>query len=173
MTLEYIGLFIFILIGLVLYRNFANGKDAPFVPMEADVVERVMQLAEVKEGDVFYDLGSGDGRLVIAAALHGAKATGIEIDKFRVWYSKLWMKIIRIKNAKILNEDVFSMDLSDATVISTYLLPETHERLKTKLTKELKKGTKVVAIGFEFVGWKPVKIDPHGTIYGPIFLYEM
>jgi cyclopropane fatty-acyl-phospholipid synthase-like methyltransferase len=82
---------IFAAIIVLLPYIFFKGKDAPFVPMDKEVVERVMNLAEVGPKDVFYDLGSGDGRLVIAAALRGAKAVGIEISHWQVWYSQLWV----------------------------------------------------------------------------------
>lgn len=162
-------------VGFVLYLRWAqNTKDAPYVPMNVDVVERVMRIAKIGPGDVFYDLGSGDGRLVIAAALHGAKAYGVELDKLRAFYSNFWIKLLRLsKNAKVINDNLFNVDLSKATVVNTYLLPETHEKLKQKLIKELKKGTKVTAVGFEYKDWKKVKIDPRGTIYGPIYLYLM
>jgi len=173
MPLTYLFLIIAGLSLLAFYFNSLHGKDAPFVPMDTDVVERVMQIADVKKGDVFYDLGSGDGRLVIAAALHGAIATGIEIEPFKVFYSRLWIKFLRLKNAKIVKGDVFLQDLSDATVINLYLLPETHEKLKEKFKKELKKGTKIVAVGFRIEGWKHELVDPRGTIYGPIYLYKL
>ena len=154
-------------------RVMRTTKDrAPFVPMEPEVVGRVMDLAKVGKGDVFYELGSGDGRLVIAAAMQGAEAYGVEIDKLRVWYSRVWIKLLRLKNAKIICEDIFKTDLRKATVVCLYLLQETNERIQEKLEKELKKGTRVVSVAFDFPGWKPVKIDPRGTIYGPIYLYQ-
>lgn len=68
--------------------SYTTRDGAPFVPLPASVIKNIINLAEVKEGDVFYDLGSGDGRVVIAAALKGAKAVGIELDPLRVWYSR-------------------------------------------------------------------------------------
>lgn len=145
-------------------KTYKDG--APFVAMEPEVVERVMKIAGIKKGEVFYDLGSGDGRLVIAAALHGAKAFGIEIDFLRVWYSRVWIWLLRLsKNARIFKKNIFEVDLSNADIVCLYLLPETNEKIQNKLEKELKKGTRVVSVAFTFPGWKPEKIDPKGTIY--------
>src|SRR3990167_9835752 len=89
-----------IFFGFVLYVGWlAYAKDAPFVPMEVSVVENVMKLAKVGKGDVFYDLGSGDGRLVINAAMRGADAYGVELDKLRVVYSEVWAKVFGVKRA--------------------------------------------------------------------------
>jgi SAM-dependent methyltransferase len=171
---EMVGVLILLLLALLWwpYITRTTKHGAPFVAMEPEVVERVMKLAEVKKGDVFYDLGSGDGRLVIAAALHGAKAYGVEIDRLRVVYSITWIYLLRLrKQAKIIHKDMFKVSLKKADVVSLYLLEETNERLKRKLKKELKKGARVVATGFVVPGWKPEKIDSRGTIYGPIYLY--
>jgi predicted RNA methylase len=168
-----------ILCGIVLicWRPYAmktTKNGAPFVPLEPEVVEEVMKLAEIKQGDVFFDLGSGDGRLVIAAALRGVKeAYGVEIDRFRVFYSQLWLKFLHLKNTKILKKDIFETDLSTASVITMYLLPETNNKLVEKLTKELKKGTRIVSVAFSLPGVKPQKISPKGPIYGPVYLYKI
>lgn len=153
-------------------KTTKNG--APFVPLEPEVVEEVMKLAEIKQEDVFYDLGSGNGRLVIAAALRGVKESyGVEVDRFRVIYSRLWLKFLHLKNAKILKKDIFETDLSNADVITLYLLPGTNNRLAEKFKKELKKGTRVVSVAFSLPGLKPVKISPKGPIYGPVYLYKI
>lgn len=165
-----------IFIGLILYWEpyimKTTKHGAPFVGMDPDVVPRVMTIAEVKKGDKFYELGSGDGRLVITAAMRGANAVGVEIDSIRVWYSRLWIKLLRLSShAKILHQNIFDVDLSDADVVCLYLLPETNEKILSKLKKELRPGTRVVSVAFTFPGWKPEKVDPRGTIYGPIYLY--
>jgi len=169
-----------VLLGIFLYvfltrRSYLTTKvGAPYVPLEPEIVEEVIKLAELKENDIFYDLGSGDGRIVIAAALRGVKkAYGIEIDSWRNFYSRLWLKLLRLKNAEIIKNNLFEVDLSRATVVSFYLLPETNDKLKEKLEKELKKETRVIAIAFPINGWEPIKIDPKGPTYGPIYLYEV
>ena len=151
-------------------RTYEDG--APFVPLEPEVVESMMNLADIKSGDIFYDLGSGDGRLVIAAALRGAKAYGIEIDPFRVLYSRICIFVFGLsRRAKIIQKDMFSVDLSNADVITTYLLQETNEKLFPKFINELKEGTRIVSGAFTYPKLKPIIIDENGPIYGPLYLY--
>lgn len=172
---EILGILFFLLLLAYIPYTLRTGKHgAPFVPTEPEVVERVIRLAEVKTGDVFYELGSGDGRLVIAAALRGAKAIGIEMDLLRVLYSRLWIYLLRLnKNAQILYKNFYDVSLKDADVVCLFLLPETNLKLQDKLKKELNKGTRIVSVSFEFPNWQPVRIDPRGNIYGPIYLYVM
>lgn len=156
------------------WRNNTWEKGAPYITSAPKVVQRIMNMAEIGKGDIFYDLGSGDGRVVIAAALRGAKAYGVEIDRLRVLYSRLWIKLLGLdKKAKIIHGDIFKENISKATVVCTYLTEETQEELKKKLKKKLKKGTKVVAVGFEYKGWKVIKIDHRRTKEGAIRLYEI
>lgn len=164
---------IVILICYFALRNVKpRGKDAPFVPTDSEVAERVMDLADVGESDVVYDLGSGDGRMVIAAAMRGANALGVELSSLRVWYSRVWIKMLRLSNlARIIQKDIFDVDLSKADVVICYLLQETNDKLQEKFEKELKPGTRVVSVAFEFRGWKEEKIDIKGVIYGPLRLY--
>ena len=151
-----------------------SGSDAPFVPTDADVVKRVMDLAEVGEKDVFVDLGSGDGRMVVAAAMRGARAVGVESNWFKVLYSRLVIKILGLTDlAKIISTNIFDHDLSGATVVNLYLLQETNDKIQTKLENELKKGTKVVSVAFEFKNWKPIRVEKKGVIYGPLRLYKV
>jgi len=161
---------------LVLYVVFRytwyEGRNAPFVPTEAADVERVMNLAEVGDTDIVYDLGSGDGRYVMAAGMRGAKAVGIELDLLRVLYSRFWLWVMRLSNhTKIIRDDIFDVDLSEATVVICYLLQETNDKLQEKLIKELKPGTRIVSVAFEFDEWQVEKIDHRGVIYGPLRLY--
>ncbi|MEK7182660.1 MAG: methyltransferase domain-containing protein [Patescibacteria group bacterium] len=167
-----LALLLLALFFLLPYLRSGAKFGAPFVPMEREVVSRVMKLAEVGPGKTFYDLGSGDGRLVIAAAMRGAKAVGVEIDTIRVLYSRFWLRILGLSNAQIIKGNLFEQDLQDADIVSLYLLEETNKKLRPKLEKELKPGTLVIATGFKIPGWKPIKIDPKGTAYGPIYLYK-
>jgi SAM-dependent methyltransferase len=165
---------IFLLIKLAQRRNLTTNLGAPYVPLEPHVVDKIMKLAKIKPGDVYYDLGSGDGRMVIAAALLGAKAYGVEIDRARVWYSRFCIFIFGLgKRAKIIHQDIFDINLSSANVVTIYLLQETNEKIFKKLTQELKPNTRVVSAAFSFPKWKPVTIDPNGPIYGPLYLYHL
>lgn len=172
-----IGVFLLglgLLILLVYRRDKTTDLGAPFETLEPHVVTQIIELLEIKPGEVFFDLGSGDGRLVIVAAMVGAKAYGVEIDKFRFWYSKLWLKFLRLGGkAEILHKNIFEVDLSHADIVIAYLLPETHRRLLPKLKKELKKGARVVGVAFKFPGWKAAKVIRPGTKYGPVYLYKV
>jgi 16S rRNA A1518/A1519 N6-dimethyltransferase RsmA/KsgA/DIM1 with predicted DNA glycosylase/AP lyase activity len=162
-------------IGFVIYYLWViYTSDAPFIPLKTKLVKEVIKIANVDKGDIFYDLGSGDGRLVVAASLEGAKAYGVEIDKLRVFYSRLWIKLLRLeRKAKIIKKDIFETDLSKATVVCMYLLPITHQKLKRKLKKELEKGTRVVCVDFEINDWKPEKIKVIPDIAEKLFLYRV
>lgn len=172
---ETAGLF-FLVAGFFLwifYIGRTSKFGAPFVPSEPEVVERITTLTEIKKGDIFYELGSGDGRIVIAAALRGAKAYGIEIDRFRVWYSRLWIRLLRLdQDIQILHQDFFKVNLSKADVVCLFLLPKTNEKLTKKFKKELKKGARVISYGFPLIDWKPHHVDPRAGFFGPLYLYK-
>src|SRR5688500_14532791 len=130
--------------------------DVIFVPTPQDAVEKMLELAEVKKGDVVYDLGCGDGRIVVTAAKKfGAKGIGIDIDPQRVSESKENVrtngveKLVTIKNA-----DIFQESFSDASVITLYLLPSLNVKLIPQLEK-LKPGTRIVSYQFNMDGVKP------------------
>jgi predicted RNA methylase len=118
-------------------------------------------LAELKPGEVLYDLGSGDGRAVIMAAKEfEAKSVGVEL---RDDLSKRALETIKslnlIEKAKILQKDIFNVDLSPADVVFLYLTTSANEKIKPKLEKELKPGTRVVSHDYEILGWKTKKVD--------------
>ncbi len=156
------------------YIGRTTKLGAPFVPAEPEVVARIIKLAQIKKGQIFYDLGSGDGRLVIYAAMQGAKAYGVEIDRLRVFYSRLWIKFLGLsQKAQIIQKNFFEVDLSEADVVCLFLLQETNQKLKEKIKREVKKGALVISYAFTFENWKPKLADPNpGSIYGPIFVYQ-
>jgi SAM-dependent methyltransferase len=148
------------------------GKDAPFVPLEPDAVAKALALAEVGPGDVFYDLGSGDGRLLVAAARRGARAVGIELSLVRAWHSRALILLSgRASGITVRREDLFKADISEATVVHIYLLAQTHERIKDKLLKELPAGARIIATGFPLPGLAPAGEIPDCMKYGSIRLY--
>ena len=135
----------------------------------------MLNIADVKKGDVLYDLGSGDGRVVISAALRGAKAVGIELDPLKAFYSKLFIKIMKLgKTASIIRKNFFETNLKEADVVTLFLLHDTNQKLKNKLKKELKPGSRVVSYSFILEGWKPEKTYLNAdSVYGPIYLYKI
>ncbi len=134
-------------------------KLAPFYPTPETVVERMLRLGELKPGERMFDLGSGDGRLVIMAAdKFKADATGIEIDPDLYKQSAERIKNMGLeKRARIVNGDILKQDFSAANLLTVYLLPTSNDKIRPMLEKQLKKGTRVVAHDFQFAGWKPVK----------------
>ncbi len=143
--------------------------DVIFVPTPQEVVDEMLRIAEVKKGDVLYDLGSGDGRIAITAARkYGVKATGIDIDPERIREANENAKKAGVTNlVQFRQENLFTADFSDATIITLYLLPDLNVKLRPKLWNELKPGTRIVSHQFEMGAWKPEKkLESNGrTIY--------
>jgi tRNA G37 N-methylase Trm5 len=133
--------------------------DVVFVPTPQNVVDEMMKLAKVGKGDVVYDLGCGDGRLVITAAkLGAAKAVGIDINPERIRESVENAKQAGVaEKVQFRNEDLFEANFRDATVITLYLLNSLNLKLRPKLWKELKPGTRIVSHSFDMGDWKPDK----------------
>ena len=140
---------------------------AAYSPSSMKVVQNMLNMAEVGEEDVVYDLGSGDGRIVIEAAhKYHALGVGVEADPLRVIWSRL--KIIRLglgQQVKIIWGNLFHQNISPATVVVLFLWGRTNEKLKDKLQEELKPGTRVVSYVWKFKGWIPVKVDKKERIY--------
>jgi len=135
--------------------------DVPFVPTPEVVVRRMLQIAGVKPGEIVYDLGCGDGRvLIIAAREFGARAFGVEIRKDL--YEQCLMRIKELgleDRITVVRGNFFDIDLSDADVVTMYLLTSVNERLRPKLEKELRPGTRVVSHDFEIPTWRPVLVE--------------
>lgn len=129
----------------------------PYIPSTRLNVDEMLRLAAVQSGDVVYDLGSGDGRIVISAAKEwGARGVGVEIDGKLVAQSRESAKREGVADRVAFREgDVFKADLRDATVVTMYLLTSLVERLQPKLFAELRPGTRIVAHDYGFAGWKP------------------
>lgn len=139
---------------------FDSKKIVPFVPSPQEVVDRMIELSSVKKGDLVYDMGSGDGRIVIAAAKKGAKAVGFEIDGDLVKESRENIRKAGVQNlAEIRQQDILSVDFSAASVITMYLLPDVNLKLKPKLLRQLKPGSRVVSHSFDMGDWPPDKVE--------------
>ena len=159
-----------LLSGLLLY--LASGcsaawtrREVPFVPTPPEVVDRMLELARVKGGDMVYDLGSGDGRIVIRAAKrYGVKGVGVEIDPDLVRLAR--DNAAREGVAHLVEfraEDALAVDVTAATVVTLYMLPEFNARLRPILQRQLKAGSRVVSHDFDIEGWRPDKVE---HIYG-------
>jgi SAM-dependent methyltransferase len=133
-----------------------QASDVPYVPTPMHVVDQMLTLAEVGEGDLLYDLGSGDGRFVITAALMGARGVGIDIDPERIRESKENAENAGVADrVAFIQQDLFEADISDATVVTLYLLPSINLKLRPKLLNELQPGTRVVSYSFDMEDWRP------------------
>lgn len=136
----------------------AREPDVLFVPTPKDVVNKMLDLAQVKKTDLVYDLGCGDGRIVVAAAKRfGCKAVGYDIDPERVRESRENVKKNKVEHLVTIEQrDVFKLDLSKANVVTLYLLPDLNVRLIPQLEK-LKPGSRIVSHDFDMEGIKPDK----------------
>lgn len=158
-------LFLAILFVFFLYI-FDIFLPAPYVATKSEVVEKMVKVAQIKQGDRVLDLGSGDGRLIIEAAKLGAEATGIEKNPSLVLFSKIKAKIARVK-VKILWGDITNYDLQNSDIIFLYLNAKMLSKLAPKIAKEAKKGTKIVSNTYEIPNFEYVgKFDN-------VFLYKL
>src|SRR5258708_2307914 len=133
--------------------------DVPYVPTPDEVVAGMLQAAGVKKGDVIYDLGCGDGRIVIAAAQKfGTRGVGIDINPVRIQEARENAKKAGVTGlVKFIEEDLFQAKIGDATVVTLYLLPAINLKLRPKLLRDLKPGTRIVSHSFDMGDWKPDK----------------
>lgn len=155
-------LWLLVLVCVPLAGQKADEKLAPYYPTPETIVMKMLQLGELKAGERIYDLGSGDGRIVIMAAqkFH-AEAYGVELDKDLCKQSigKI-QKLGLEKNARIINGDLLTQNYGSADLVTVYLLPDSiNNKVLPLLDKQLKKGARVVAHDFEFRNWTPEKVE--------------
>jgi precorrin-6B methylase 2 len=141
-------------------QDLESKKIVPFVPTPQEVVDKMIELAGVKKGDVVYDLGSGDGRIVITAAKKGARAVGFDVDGDLVKESRENIRKAGLeKMAEIKQQDILTVDLSPASVVTMYLLPDVNLKLRPNIMKQMKPGSRVVSHAFDMGDWKPDKVE--------------
>ena len=157
------------LIVFLMVPFLSPAQDVIYVPTRDTVVDAMLKLAKVDSDDVVYDLGSGDGRIVIAAAKnYGARGVGIDIDPKRITESNENAAKAGVTNkVKFIEADLFESDFSEANVVTLYLLSKLNERLKPMLLQQLKPGTRIVSHAFDMGDWKPeqTQIIDGTTIY--------
>lgn len=140
----------------------ARKPDVPYVPTPQAVVDRMLELANVGKNDVVYDLGCGDGRIVITAAKeHGARGVGIDLNPQRIAEAKANAESAGVNGkVKFMVGDLFTADFSEASVVTLYLLPDVNRALRPQLWKQLKVGTRVVSHDFDMgAEWPPEKTE--------------
>ncbi|HEY5885585.1 MAG TPA: class I SAM-dependent methyltransferase [Pyrinomonadaceae bacterium] len=139
--------------------------DVPYVPTPESVVAKMLELAKVNKNDMVYDLGSGDGRIVITAAQkHGARGVGYDIDPQRITEANANARTAGVTDrVRFVQGDLFQADLSEASVVTLYLLPEINLKLRPKLLKELKPGTRIVSHNYGLGDWDPIRTETVNT----------
>ncbi|MGA2609916.1 MAG: class I SAM-dependent methyltransferase [Terriglobia bacterium] len=148
----------------------------PFVPTPLDVAQKMLEVAKVQPDDVVYDLGSGDGRIVILAAQKfGAHAVGVELNSDLYAESSERIRKLGLQGrAQILHENMFEVNVRHATVVTLYLLTAVNERLRPMLTTQLRSGARIVSHDFQIPGWQPaqtVDMLSKNGVPSKIFLY--
>jgi protein-L-isoaspartate O-methyltransferase len=157
-------------------RHYANSM-APYVVSPQSVVDRMLELAELKPGETVYDLGSGDGRILVTAVQrYHAKAVGVEISELLVHTSN--ERIVKLgiqQDARVIHGDLMQVDLSPADVVTIYLMTDSNEKLRPKLEKFLHPGARVVSHDYAVPGWKPKLVEDAepGARGHSIYLYSI
>jgi len=151
-------------------------RMVPYVPTPQDVVEKMLDLAKVTPDDVVYDMGSGDGRIVITAAQKfGARAVGVELSPELYTQSTARIKELGLEGrAQILHENMFNVSIRRATVVTLYLLTAVNEKLRPMLEKQLHPGARIVSHDFQIPGWDPeqtVQVISRNGISHKLYLY--
>ena len=152
---------VIVITGASVYAQEPEQKnlDVPYVPTPQAVVDEMLRIAAVTKGDVVYDLGSGDGRIIITAAKkYGVRGVGVDIDPDRIKEANANAAQAGVTDrVKFVEQDLFQTDLKEASVVTLYLLPAINLKLRPKLWRELKPGTRVVSHSFDMGDWKPEK----------------
>lgn len=152
---------VLVLFASVISLSALQNSLAPYVPTPQPVVEKMLALAKVTADDVVYDLGCGDGRIVITAAKkYGARAVGVDFDPERIEESKANAKAAGVENlVTFIQADAMKVDVSEATVVTLYLLSSSNAALRPILTKQLKPGARIVSHSFKMGDWQPEKTE--------------
>jgi len=157
-------------------QQFSHDNLAPYIPSPQEVVDKMLEVANIKPGELVYDLGSGDGRIVITAAQrYHARAVGVEL---RADLCKSTLARIRelglADRVTLIHGDLLKVDLRPADVVTIYLLTSSNERLRPNLERDLKPGARVVSNDFRIRGWEPARVVPinAGGLMHTIYVYE-
>jgi len=168
-TVKHLFLTTIIAVGLnstAFAQSETRQPDVPYVPTTPEVVDAMLKLAKVTKNDVLYDLGCGDGRIVITAAKkYGATGTGVDIDPQRIKEANANAREAKVTDkVRFIQGDLFKTDFSKATVVTLYLLPSINLKLRPQLLSQLKPGTRIVSHAFDMDDWKPEQtVQVNGT----------
>lgn len=171
LTVFFWYLLLFLIVGATvimgIYLVLTTISAAPFVPVPRAAINTMLKLADLKPTDALIDLGSGDGRIVFAAAKSKAGCIGVEINPLLYWYSRIKKFVLGMNNVEFRREDLWKSDVSAATVITIYFIPSRMDKLQEKLQKELRPGARVVSYKFKFEDWGMEDWD------GDVYLYRI
>ncbi|MDX2150193.1 MAG: methyltransferase domain-containing protein [Bryobacteraceae bacterium] len=149
---------------------------APFVTSPVPVIERMLMIADLKPGETLFDLGCGDGRILVAAAdKFKAKAIGVELNERYANMARENLRKANLTDAKVLQGNMLEADISSADVVTLYLLTMSNDLLRPKLEQQLKPGARVVSLDYQIRGWKPSRVEKteaHHRRY-TMYLYEI
>lgn len=162
--LFFLTAYIIVLIFLI-YSLWALPRGAPFVPLKKENVEAMIKTANPQKGENLVDLGSGDGRILIAACRTGANCVGVEFNPVLCFLSRLKARIKGCKNIKIRCADLWKFSLEDVDILTLYFISNKMDRLYQKIKKEMKPGARIVSYGFTFPHWQYTRKN------GKIYLY--
>ncbi len=164
LVVVFAALFVILEFSVIIINHY---KGAPFVRSRKEKIKTMLELADIKPGDKVVDLGSGDGIIVFECARLGAKATGIEVNPFLVWYSRFCAKQNHLMSkVNFIRKNFRDVHLGEFDVIFIYLWPSTIESLKQKLVQELKPDTRIISNAFPILRWVPIKEK------NKVFLYQ-
>ena len=165
--MEWPSLLILLALVLLISVLWTNHFGAPWVPTPMRVVRKMLDMAAVGPGDLVYDLGCGDGRTIVAAARHyGARAVGIEIDPLRFLWCQVLITVLGLRDqVRVVYGSFYRQDLSEASVVTCYLLQSTNEKLQGKLMRELRPDTRIVSNSFTFPRLYLLRQDSGDEVY--------
>lgn len=156
-----------LIVAFCLLELVSDRFGAPWAPTSRGIVRKMLVLADINPGELLYDLGSGDGRIILQASREfHARSVGIEINPLWVFWARLQVLLFGLRGkTRVVWGNLFNTDLSGADVVTLYLHQGTTDRLKAKLEQELKPGARVISHSFTFKGWEPAKTDSEAHIY--------
>jgi len=157
---------VFLMVSVAAYSAAYPPDEVPFVGTPMEVVDQMLEMAQVKPGDIVYDLGSGDGRIVIRAAQkYGARGVGVEMDSWLVAKARAAAAKAGVENlVEFRHEDAAKVDLTGATVVTLYMLPWFNDAMKEKFRAELKPGARIVSHDYDIEGWPADKIEMSAVV---------
>ncbi len=178
MALVYLETGLLVLFNLIIFFilisfAYAGLSAAPWVPLRSRDASRLLEVAEVKPGELVYDLGSGDGRiLILAASKFGAKAEGFELSILPYLLSRLRIGLLGLgSKVQVHYRNFFKQNLSRAQIVTLFLTPAAMVKLSPKFRRELRPGTRIVSYAFALKDWQPVRIDKPDANTASVYLY--